>query len=163
MRILRFKLRPAILRENSRQALINGAGMCPRQTEFSRTHRATQNGCCISEWEYFGRYSNQNSSFALWRESARHYPTVTGTPARFILRIGWAKRSPPGRGALRLRAPANLGEHFSALFLFWNPHLAASPSVAAGSCPAFYFERPRRNHGPTPCNNFPEMKRMQGQ
>src|SRR6266404_4238265 len=91
-----------------------------------------------------------------------HYPTVTGTPATFILRIGWAKRSPPGRGALRLRAPANLGEHFSALFLFWNPHLAASP-VAAGSCPAFYFERPRRNHGPTPCNNFPEMKRMQGQ
>jgi|SRR6266404_9833295 len=62
-----------------------------------------------------------------------HYPTVTGTPARFILRIGWAKRSPPGRGALRLRTPADLARHFSGLFLFWAPHLAASLSIAAGS------------------------------
>src|SRR5712664_573347 len=82
-----------------------------------------------------------------------HYPTVTGTPATFILRIGWAKRSPPGRGALRLRAPANLAGHFSVLFFFWIPHLPAIPSIPAGSGPQFYFfdfGRPRRNRGPTP-------------
>src|SRR6266436_4340369 len=65
-----------------------------------------------------------------------HYPTVTGTPAKFILRIGWAKRSPPGRGALRLRTPANLAVHFSVCFSFGMRFRPASPSIAAGSCPA---------------------------
>src|SRR2546422_11323591 len=82
-----------------------------------------------------------------------HYPTVTGTPATFILRIGWAKRSPPGRGALRLRAPANPAGHFSVLFVFWNPHLAASPSIAAGSCPAILLPRLRAS-SPEPRANL---------
>jgi hypothetical protein len=94
-----------------------------------------------------------------------HYPTVTGTPATFILRIGWAKRSPPGRGALRLRPPPTwLG---TSAFLFFLDSASGRKSLdRSRKFLQFYFfdfGRPRRNRGPTPCNNFPEMKRMQGQ
>src|SRR5713226_1180730 len=91
-----------------------------------------------------------------------HYPTVTGTPATFILRIGWAKRSPPGRGALRLAPPPTwLGTSqfcFSFGIRVW-PQVLRSQPEAVLQLYFFDFGRPRRNRGPTPCNNFLEMKR----
>jgi len=89
------------------------------------------------------------------------YPTVTGTPARFILRIGWAKRSPPGWGTLRVRVlPGHLSVRSLLEFPFGRKSLDRSTFLQ------FYFfdfGRPLRDRGPTPSNNFPEMKRMHGQ
>src|SRR5882724_9136522 len=57
-----------------------------------------------------------------------HYPTVTGTPATFILRIGWAKRSPPGRGALRHPGHVHPADRL-------GQTVATGPGCLATSCP----------------------------
>ncbi len=95
-----------------------------------------------------------------------HYPTVTGTPARFILRIGWAKRSPPDRGTLHFRTALTCLGASQFCFSFGIHIWLQVPRSQPETVLQFYFfdfGRPRRNRGPTPCNSFPEMKRMQGQ
>jgi hypothetical protein len=86
-----------------------------------------------------------------------HYPTVTGAPARFILRIGWANGRHRGRGALRLHGRLlNL--------IFYLESASELKSLDRSRKLQFYFfdlGRPLRDLGPS--NNFPEMKRMQGQ
>jgi hypothetical protein len=63
-----------------------------------------------------------------WREKLLgHYAVVTGTPARFILRIGWAQRSPPGPGYLATPWPSQSGFwHLLILLPAWNTILARS-------------------------------------
>src|SRR5882672_3891242 len=94
------------------------------------------------------------------------YPTVTDTPAGFILRIGWAKRSPPGWGILRVRVLPAWRALVISVFLLGLPigrkSLDRSRKLSCNSI-FFDFGRPLRDRGPTPSNNFPEMKRMQGQ
>ena len=87
-----------------------------------------------------------------------HYPAVTGAPARFILRIGWAN------GRHRAGVPCDCTGNFSTLFFIWNrlwAQIAKSKPEAFLQIYFFDLGRPLRDLGPS--TNFSEMKRMQGQ
>ena len=49
------------------------------------------------------------------------YARVTGTPARFILRLGWAETVATGPGCLATSWPSQPGQEFATLLHFQNP------------------------------------------
>ena len=97
--ILRYKLRPNISRENSREALINGAlENVSSPTEFAIHAAPPRMDAVFLNGEHFGRYSNQNSSFALRSESARALSHRHGYPGHVhpADRLGQTVATGPG-------------------------------------------------------------------
>src|SRR5229473_7062880 len=117
--------------------------MCPSPNGVLPDTTPPKTDAAFLNGERFGRYSNQNSSFALRRESARALSHRHGYPGHVHPADRLGQTVAAGPGCLATRTPANLAGHFSVLFLFWNPRLAASPSIAAGSCPATLLLRLR--------------------
>ena len=121
LHILRYKLRPTILREKSREALISGTLESVLAKRSFAIHTAPPKQMLhFLKGEHFGRYSNQNSSSALWRESARALSHRHGYPGQVhpADRLGQTVATEPG--CLATSHPRQPGCALLGLFLFWN-------------------------------------------
>ena len=106
-----------IARKLPRSAHKRRARKCPRQMEFCHTHRATQNGCCISKWGTFWSVFQPEFKFRVVERiyravSHRHRYPGQVHPAD---RLGQTVATGPG--CLSTSHPRQLGWHFSVVSL----------------------------------------------